>query len=93
LVIALLCNSGLNKSFLGETILRACYILNKTPNKISKLFHMNYERKENPTLNILRCGGVGLLSDYLNQKLGNWDEKPLNVFSWVMLNKVRIIGS
>jgi hypothetical protein len=32
---------------------------------------MNYGRKENPILIILRFGGARLLSDYLNQKLGN----------------------
>jgi hypothetical protein len=32
---------------------------------------MNYGRKENPTLVILRCTDVGLLSDYISQKSGN----------------------
>ena len=52
---------------------------------------MHYSRKETPTLFILRCEGVGLVLDYLNLKLGNWDKKPLNVFSWVKLNIVRIL--
>jgi transposase InsO family protein len=86
MVNALLCNSGLNKIFWGEAILSACYILNR-------LLHTNYGRKENPTLVILRCGGVELLSDYLSQKSRNLDKKLLSAFSWVMHNIVKVIGS
>jgi hypothetical protein len=54
---------------------------------------MNYGIKENLILIILRYGGAGLFLDYQNQKSGNWDKKPLNVFSWVKLNTTRVVGS
>jgi hypothetical protein len=46
-------------------------------------------------IRLLKSGALqaGLFLDYQNQKSGNWDKKPLNVFSWVKLNTTRVIGS
>jgi len=73
MVNALLCNSGLNKSFWGEVILSACYILNRIPQKKSKITPYELWKKRKPNLSYFKvwaCRAIVLLPELKIRKLG-----------------------
>jgi hypothetical protein len=74
MVNALLCNSGLNKNFWGEAILSACYILNKIPQKKSKVTPYELWKKRKPNLSYFEvwgCRAIVRLPEPKIKKLGH----------------------
>jgi hypothetical protein len=73
MVNALLCNSGLNKSFWGEALFTACYILNRIPQKKSKVTPYELWKKRKPNLNYFKvwgCRAIVRLPEPKIKKLG-----------------------
>jgi hypothetical protein len=73
MVNTLLCNSGLNKSFWGEALFTACYILNRIPQKKSKVTPYELWKKRKPNLNYFKvwgCRAIVRLPEPKIRKLG-----------------------
>jgi hypothetical protein len=73
MVNALLCNSGLNKSFWGEALFTAYYILNRVPQKKPKVTPYELWKKRKPNLNYFKvwgCKAIVRLPEPKIRKLG-----------------------
>ncbi|KAH9726106.1 hypothetical protein KPL70_008133 [Citrus sinensis] len=73
MVNAMLFNAGLGKGFWGEAILTACHILNRVPNKKTKVTPYELWKKKKPNLSYLRvwgCRAIVRLPEPKIKKLG-----------------------
>jgi hypothetical protein len=77
MVNALLCNSGLNKSFWGEALVTACYILNRIPQKKSKVTLYELWKKRKLNLNYFKVWGCRAIVRLLEPKIRKLGQKAI----------------
>jgi hypothetical protein len=77
MVNALLCNSGLNKSFWGEALFTVCYILNRVPQKKSKVTPYELWKKRKLNLNYFKMWGCRAIVRLPKPKIRKLGQKPI----------------
>ena len=77
MVNAMLFNAGLGKGFWGEAILTACHILNRVPNKKTKVTPYELWKKRKPNLSYLRVWGCRAIVRLPEPKIKKLGEKGI----------------
>ncbi|GJU74953.1 zinc finger, CCHC-type containing protein [Tanacetum coccineum] len=77
MVNSMLFYSGLSQGFWGESMLTACYLLNRVPNKRNKITPYELWTKRKPNLNYLRVWGCREIVRLLDPKLKTLGERSI----------------
>jgi hypothetical protein len=73
----LLCTFGLNKSFWGEALLTTCYILNRVPQKKSKITLYELWKKRKLIPNYFKVWGYRAIVRLLEPKMRKLRQKVI----------------